>query len=124
MTPITGIAAMMIDHLFVAILADLPSEPVFAVAREWRLVPRALCVSCLHFANHIGWHHLFAVELAAVHVQGKPPAEVRNAREDSTGRLHVLVSLFQPAADHLACLRSISGNDIRRYNLEVFGPCF
>src|SRR5215213_4967970 len=124
MTAITGIAAMMIDHLVVAILADLPPEPVFAIAREWWLVSRALCVTCLHFADNIRWHHLFAVELTAVHVQDKPPAEVRDAREDSTGRLHVLVGLFQPASDHFARIGSISGNDIRSYDLELFGARF
>ena len=41
---------MMIDDLFVAILADLPAEPVFAIARKWRLVPRTLCVSCVRIA--------------------------------------------------------------------------
>src|ERR1044072_6198848 len=99
MAAITGITAMMIDHLFVAILTYLPPEPVLAVAREWRLVARALCISCLRFADDVGRHHLFAVELTTVHVQAKPPAEVGNAHENSTGRLHVLVSLFQPASD-------------------------
>src|SRR6185369_13490516 len=102
MAAITGVAAMMIDHLFVAILADLPTQSVFAIAREWWVVARALCVSCLHFTDNFGRHHLFAVQLTAVHVQIKPAAEVRNAHENSTGRLHVLVSLFQPASDHLA----------------------
>src|SRR6185295_4390403 len=115
MAAITGIAAMMIDHLFVAILADLPPEPVFTTAREWRFVPRAPCIPCLRFADYIGGHHLFAVELTLVHIQIRPPAEVRNAHENSTGRLHVLVSLFQAASDHLARIGSIVGNDIRSY---------
>src|SRR5262245_58952369 len=102
MSAITGIAAMMIDHLVVAILADLPAEPVFAVAREWRLVPRAFGITGVYRADNIGRHHLFAIEFTAVHVQVKPTAEVRDAHENSAGRLHVLVSLFQPAADHLA----------------------
>src|SRR5215475_673158 len=117
MAAIAGITAMMIDHFFVAILADLPPKAVFAIAREWRLVTRALCVSRLHFADQIGGNYLFAVELTAVHVQVKPAAEVRNARENSTGRLHVLVSLFQSASDHLASLGPIGGNDIRSYDL-------
>src|SRR6185369_7998659 len=41
MTAITGITAVMIDHLLVAILADLPPEAVFAIRGEWRLVSRA-----------------------------------------------------------------------------------
>ncbi len=105
---------MMIDHLIVAIRADLPAEPVFAISREWRLVPRALCVTCLRFADNIGRHDLFAVELTAVHVQVKPPAEVRNAHEDSTGRLHVLIGLFELASHHLACIDRIGVDDIRR----------
>src|ERR1041384_6121487 len=87
MAAITGIAAVMIDHLLVAILADLPPKPVFTIAREWRIVPRALCGPCLHFADNFRRHDLFAVQLTAVHVQVKPPAEVRNAHENSAGRL-------------------------------------
>src|SRR5215510_1776805 len=124
MRAITRIAAMMIDHLIVAIRADLPTEPVFAIGREWRPVPRALCVSRLHFTDNIGWHDLFAVELTAVHVEVEPTAEVRNAHENSTGRLHVLVSLLQPASDHLARIGYFGGNDIRRYDLELFGARF
>src|SRR2546421_2753426 len=121
MTAITGIAAVMIDHFFVAVLADLPTEPVFAIARKWRLVTRAFCISSLRTADKIGRHHLFPVELAAVHVQVEPPAEVRNAHENSTGRLHVLVSLFEPASDHLARIGGIGVDDIRSRNLELFG---
>src|SRR5215217_274056 len=124
MRAITRIAAMMIDHLIVAILSDLPAEAVFAIAREWRLVSRTLCVTCLHFADNIGRHDLFAVELTAVHVQVKPAAEVRDAHEDSTGRLHGLVSFFQPASDHLARIGRLGGNDIRSYDLELFSARF
>src|SRR5690242_18140267 len=118
MRAITWIAAMVIDHLIVAILSDLPTEAVFAIGREWRLVPRALCVSRLHFADNLGRHYLFAVKLTAIHVQVEPAAEVRDADEDSTGRLHGLVSLFQPASDHLARIRRFGRNDIRSYDLE------
>src|ERR1041384_5762923 len=114
---------MMIDHFFVAILTDLPAEPVFTTAREWRFVPRAPCVTCLRFADYIGRHNLFAVELTLVHIQIKPPAEVRHAHENSTGRLHCLVSLFQAASDHLARIGPLGGNDIRSYDLELFGAC-
>src|SRR5207237_6439971 len=86
---------MMIDHFFVAVLADLPPEPVFAIARKGRLVTRAFCVSSLRIADKIGRYYLFPVEFAAVHIQVEPPAEIRNARENSTGRLHVVVGLFE-----------------------------
>src|ERR1044071_2028449 len=119
MATITGIAAMMIDHLLVAILSDLPPEPVFAIAREWRIVPRALCVSRLHCTDNFGRHYLLAVELTAVHVEVKPTAEVGNTHENSTSRLHGLVSLFQPASDHLARIGPIGGNDIRSDDLEL-----
>src|ERR1044072_5847695 len=113
MAAVTGISAMMVDHLLIAILSDLPSEPVFAIAREWRIVPRALCVSCLRFTHNLGRHYLLAVELTAVHVQVEPPAEVGNAHENPTGRLHALVSLFQSTSDHLPRIGSIGGNDVR-----------
>src|ERR1041384_2751589 len=121
MTAITRIAAMMVDHLFVAVLADLPPKPIFAIARKRWLVTRAFGVSSLRTADQIGRNDLFPAELATIHVQVEPPAKIRNAHENSTCRLHVLVGLFKPAADHLTSIGRIGVDDIRRRDLEFFG---
>src|SRR5262245_50843133 len=112
---------MVIDHLLVAVLAYLPPEPVFAIAGKWRLVTCADGVSSLRLADQIGRHHLFPVEPAAVQVQVQPPTEVRNAHEDSPGRLHVIVGFFETAADYLARIRPIGGDDIRSRDLQLLG---
>src|SRR2546430_169299 len=69
MAAITGIATVMIDHLFVAVLADPPTEPILAITRKRRLITRAFCISGLRGADSVGGHYLFPGDLAAVHVQ-------------------------------------------------------
>src|SRR5262249_34199014 len=112
---------MVIDHSFGPVLADLPPEPIFAIARKWRLVTRAFSVASLRIADQIVRQYLFPAEPAAVHVQIEPGTEVRNAHENSTGRLHILVSLFELASDHLTRIGPIGGDDIGSRDLELFG---
>src|SRR6478672_7544773 len=109
----------MIDHFFVAVLADLPTKPVLAIAGKWRLVSRALCVTRVGIANKIRREYLFPAKLAAIHVDVKPPAQVGNAHEDSACRLHVVVGLFELTADHLAGIRRIGVDDIRGRYLKL-----
>src|SRR5580765_3036910 len=110
---------MMINDLFIAVLPDLPAEPVLAISGKGRLVTRALGVSGLGTADEISRYYLFSAELAAIHVQVKPAAQVRNAHENSTGRLHVIVGLFKLAANHLARIGRIGVDDIRSRDLVL-----
>src|SRR5436190_23861061 len=121
MAAITRVAAMMIDHLFVAILSDLPAESIFAIGGKRWLVTRARSVTGVHGANEFGRENLFPAKFAVVHVQVEPPPQIRNAREDSASRLHVLVRLFELAAHHLARVDCVSVDYIRRRNLVLPG---
>src|SRR4029453_2744187 len=102
MIVVAGIAAVMVDHFFLTVLADLPSKSVFAGTRERRFLTDILCISRVRRAEKLGWYDLFAAKLTVIHIHVEPAAYVRNARKDTAGRLHRVVLFRQDRTNGLS----------------------